>query len=147
MVNWNSGLRRALFTFLTLFFLAYVVPGLSAYTVTHLLWVSLLSAFLATVGESFVLADAPGEQRILLFGVSALTIYFYAFVFLRERLPVVSVLLAAGLIAVLDYYLPRVHVDTGAGRGMAGEGDAEPGPGQPEQPGQSEQPGQPEQPE
>lgn len=131
MVNWNSGLLRMVFTFLSLFFLAYVLPGLSAYTVTHLLVVSILSAFLATIGETVVLADTPMKKGWLLFGVTALTIYFYAFVFMRERLSAVSVLLAAGLVAVLDY-LQRIRVEAGAGQDVTGEGQAEPGPEQQE---------------
>ena len=67
MVNWNSWLRRTVFAFLTLFLLAYLVPGLSAFTVTHLLMVSILSAFLATIGENVILADTSTQKSILFF--------------------------------------------------------------------------------
>ena len=127
MMNWNSWLRRMVFTFMTLFFLAYLVPGLSAFTVTHLLLVSILSAFLATVGENVILADTPAKKSILFFAVSALTIYFYAFVFMRERLSLVGVLLAAGLITVLDYF-SQARVEADADRGVTVEGNAEANP-------------------
>lgn len=124
MVNWNSWLMRAVFTFLTLFVLAYIVPGLSAFTVTHIFLVSLLAAFLATVGENIILADTPGKKRVLLFAVSALTIYFYAIVFMRERIPVVSALLAAALITVIDALL-RTRTEADAEQGMVVEGSVE----------------------
>lgn len=127
MVNWNSWLRRTVFAFLTLFLLAYLVPGLSAFTVTHLLMVSILSAFLATIGENVILADTSTQKSILFFAVSALTIYFYAFVFMRERLPVVSVLLVAGLVTVLDYF-SQVRVEADAEQGVTVEDNAEPNP-------------------
>ena len=124
MVNWNSWLRRTVFAFLTLFLLAYLVPGLSAFTVTHLLMVSILSAFLATIGENVILADTSTQKSILFFAVSALTIYFYAFVFMRERLPVVSVLLVAGLVTVLDYF-SQARVEADAEQGVNVEDNAE----------------------
>ncbi|HHT06061.1 MAG TPA: hypothetical protein GXZ97_07320 [Hydrogenispora sp.] len=127
MVNWNSWLRRTVFAFLTLFLLAYLVPGLSAFTVTHLLMVSILSAFLATIGENVILADTSTQKSILFFAVSALTIYFYAFVFMRERLPVVSVLLVAGLVTVLDYF-SQARVEADAEQGVTVEDNAEPNP-------------------
>lgn len=127
MVNWNSWLRRTVFAFLTLFLLAYLVPGLSAFTVTHLLMVSILSAFLATIGENVLLADTSTQKSILFFAVSALTIYFYAFVFMRERLPVVSVLLVAGLVTVLDYF-SQARVEADAEQGVTVEDNAEPNP-------------------
>lgn len=127
MVNWNSWLRRTVFAFLTLFLLAYLVPGLSAFTVTHLLMVSILSAFLATIGENVILADTSTQKSILFFAVSALTIYFYAFVFMREHLPVVSVLLVAGLVTVLDYF-SQARVEADAEQGVTVEDNAEPNP-------------------
>jgi len=127
MVNWNSWLRRTVFAFLTLFLLAYLVPGLSAFTVTHLLMVSILSAFLATIGENVILADTSTQKSILFFAVSALTIYFYAFVFMRERLPVVSVLLVAGLVTVLDYF-SQARVEADAEQGVTVEDNTEPNP-------------------
>jgi len=127
MVNWNSWLRRTVFAFLTLFLLAYLVPGLSAFTVTHLLMISILSAFLATIGENVILADTSTQKSILFFAVSALTIYFYAFVFMRERLPVVSVLLVAGLVTVLDYF-SQARVEADAEQGVTVEDNAEPNP-------------------
>lgn len=127
MVNWNSWLRRTVFAFLTLFLLAYLVPGLSAFTVTHLLMVSILSAFLATIGENVILADTSTQKSILFFAVSALTIYFYAFVFMRERLPVVSVLLVAGLVTVLDYF-SQARVEADAEQGVTVEDNAEHNP-------------------
>ncbi|NLW60377.1 MAG: hypothetical protein GX073_08575 [Firmicutes bacterium] len=130
MVNWNRGLMRAVFIFLVLFFLAYLVPGLSALTVTHLLAVSLLTAFLATVGENMVLADTPVKKSLLLFGVAALIIYFYAVVFVGERLSLIGVLLAAGLTAVIDYLSQeRVVADTEPGVTAEGEVRAEPDTG------------------
>ncbi|NLC53118.1 MAG: hypothetical protein GX770_04050 [Firmicutes bacterium] len=125
MVNWNSWLRRTVFTFLALFFLAYLVPGLSAFTVTHLLLVSLLSAFLATVGENVILADTPAKKSVLFFAVVGLTIYFYAFVFMRERLSLVGVVLAAVLISVLDYF-SQAQVGADTGRGVTIEDNTEP---------------------
>lgn len=125
MINWKSWLIRAVIGFFALFLLAYLVPGLSAFTITHLLFVSLLLAFLSTTGENIVLADTIGKKSILLFAISALTIYFYAAVFMRERPPVVSILLAAALITVADYFI-RARDEARANRGVSAEGNQEP---------------------
>ncbi len=102
-MNWNSLLLRLTMGFIILFFLGYLVPGLSALTITHLIIVSLLLAFLSTVGENIIIADTRAKKSILLLVVSAVTVYFYAWVIVGTRLPVVSVLLTTALITLLDH--------------------------------------------
>ena len=101
-MNWNSLLRRAVIGFITIFFLAYLVPGLSALTISHIIVVSLLMAFLTTVGENTIVADTRGKKSSLLFVVSAVTVYFYGLVIVGTRLPVVTVLLTTALITLFD---------------------------------------------
>ena len=102
-MNWNSLLLRSVIGFITLFFLAYLIPGLSALTLTHLIIVSLLLAFLSTVGENIIIADTHAKKSIFLLVVSAVTVYFYALVIVREGVPVVSVVLTAAFITLLDH--------------------------------------------
>jgi uncharacterized membrane protein YvlD (DUF360 family) len=104
-LNWKSWIWRTVIAFVTLFLGGYLIPGLSVFTVPHLLIVSILLAYLATAGENVLLTDTRQKKSILLFVVSAVTIYLYALVLVRERPPAVSALLMAALISGVDYVL------------------------------------------
>ena len=121
-MNWKRWLWRTLIAFLVLFFGGYLIPGLSVFTVPHLIIVSMLLAYLATAGETVFLADTLRKKSILLFAVSGVTVYFYALFLVRERPPAVSALLVAAVITVLDYLLQtserRTAPEKAAGAGQ-----------------------------
>lgn len=118
-MDWKSWIWRTVIAFIVLFFGGYLIPGLSVFTIPHLLIVSALSAYLATAGETVLFADTLRKKSILLFAVSALTVYLYALVLVRERPPAVSALLAAAVITVLDYLL-KVREERPAPEGEGG---------------------------
>lgn len=118
-LDWKSWIWRTVIAFIVLFFGGYLIPGLSVFTIPHLLIVSALSAYLATAGETVLFADTLRKKSILLFAVSALTVYLYALVLVRERPPAVSALLAAAVITVLDYLL-KVREERPAPEGEGG---------------------------
>ncbi|HBK67947.1 MAG TPA: hypothetical protein DEB05_15255 [Firmicutes bacterium] len=102
-MNWVSLVMRMVIGFITLFLLAYIIPGLSGFTIIHLLVVSFLLAFLSTVAENVFLADNPKKKSILLFIISALTLYLYSLVLIRQRAPVITVLVSAALITAFNF--------------------------------------------
>ena len=118
-MDWKSWIWRTVIAFIVLFFGGYLIPGLSVFTIPHLLIVSALSAYLATAGETVLFADTLRKKSILLFAVSALTVYLYALVLVRERPPAVSALLAAAVITVLEYLL-KVREERPAPEGEGG---------------------------
>jgi len=121
-LNWKSWIWRTVIAFFVLFLGGYLIPGLSVFTVPHLLIVSALLAFLATAGETMLFADMLQKKSILLFLVSALTVYLYALVLVRERPPAVSALLVAAVITVMDYLLKAMEKRSAP----VGEGGASP---------------------
>lgn len=112
-MNWVSLAIRAALGFAVLFLLGYIVPGFSGYTLTHLLIAGIVLGFLSTMAENVFFADNPRKESILLLAVSAVTIYFYSILFIRQRPPLVSTLLAAGLITVLSYVVEKRLLEEG----------------------------------
>lgn len=106
-MNWTRLIVRGVVGFAAIFLLGYIVPGFSAFTYTHLLFVSLLVAILSTMAENVFLTDTPLKKSTLLFVISAVTIYFYSLLFIKVRMPLVSTILIAAIIGVADYFYQK----------------------------------------
>ncbi len=106
-MNWTRLIVRGVVGFAALFILGYIVPGFSAFTYTHLLFVSLLAAVLSTMAENVFLTETPLKKSTLLFVISAVTIYFYSLLFIKVRMPLVSTILVAAIIGVVDYFYQK----------------------------------------
>jgi len=124
-LNWKRWIWRTVVAIVVLFLGGYLIPGLSVFTVPHLIILSMLLAYLATASETVFLADTLRKKMVLLFAVASLTVYFYALFLVRERPPAVAALLVGAVISALDYFLQAREKQTAP----EGEAGADPAPG------------------
>lgn len=104
-MNITRVITRSVVAFAVLYLLGYIVPGFSGLTFTLLTVVSILVGVAAALVERTTHPRSKRGRALALFLISAAVVYFFSWVAVG-RPPVVSTLIAAGLVAMVDMLYP-----------------------------------------
>lgn len=105
-MNWARVLIRFAISFVVLYLMGYVVPGFSGLTVPLLFGISLIIALISALVEMTTHPDSARSRAFTLFLISAGLIYGFTLA-VAGRPPVVSTVLAALLVAMVDLVYPE----------------------------------------
>lgn len=105
-MNWIRVFIRLAISFVVLYIMGYVVPGFSGLTVPLLLGISAIIALISAVVENTTHPESTRARAVTLFLISTGVIYIYTLA-VAGRPPVVSTILAALLVAMVDLVYPE----------------------------------------
>lgn len=105
-MNWMRVLIRFGISFVVLYLMGYVVPGFSGLTVSLVIGLGLIIALISAVVEKMTHPDSSRGRALMLFLISAALVYIYTLV-VAGRPPVVSTILVAFLVAMVDLVYPE----------------------------------------
>lgn len=105
-MNWIRILIRFAMSFIVLYLLGYMVPGFSGLTMPFLILIGVIIAFVSALVEMTTHPDSSRSRALIVFLISFAVIYLFTLA-VAGRPPVVSTILAALLVAVIDLIYPE----------------------------------------